>query len=132
MRAALRAVLGEQGVPRTYDDHLLIIGDAAGHIDPLTGEGIHTAMMARPLCPSSGALARGDQEPSASLRSGAIHRLRLLSLARVPRSAAAAPRSPGHAMQDLRLCPCLQPVQLRLRGEHVGGWLEDAELYKLC
>jgi flavin-dependent dehydrogenase len=27
------------------DDHLLIIGDAAGHIDPLTGEGIHTAMM---------------------------------------------------------------------------------------
>ena len=37
-----------QGVPRTYDDHLLIIGDAAGHIDPLTGEGIHTAMMARP------------------------------------------------------------------------------------
>ncbi|KAK9830972.1 hypothetical protein WJX81_004131 [Elliptochloris bilobata] len=41
--AALR--LGSQGVPRSYDDHLLIIGDAAGHIDPLTGEGIHTAMM---------------------------------------------------------------------------------------
>ena len=45
--AALR--LGSQGVPRSYDDHLLIIGDAAGHIDPLTGEGIHTAMMARSL-----------------------------------------------------------------------------------
>ena len=45
--AALR--LGSQGVPRSFDDHLLIIGDAAGHIDPLTGEGIHTAMMARPL-----------------------------------------------------------------------------------
>ena len=43
--AALR--LGSQGVPRSYDDHLLIIGDAAGHIDPLTGEGIHTAMMVR-------------------------------------------------------------------------------------
>lgn len=61
MRAApLR--LGGQGVPVTYDDHvrakrflnsshhhffpnqLLIIGDAAGHIDPLTGEGIHTAI----------------------------------------------------------------------------------------
>ena len=41
--AALR--LGAQGVPVSYDDHLLIIGDAAGHIDPLTGEGIHTAMM---------------------------------------------------------------------------------------
>lgn len=43
MRAApLR--LGSQGVPKSYDDHLLIIGDAAGHIDPLTGEGIHTAI----------------------------------------------------------------------------------------
>lgn len=41
--ASLR--LGSQGVPQSYDDHLLIIGDAAGHIDPLTGEGIHTAMM---------------------------------------------------------------------------------------
>ena len=45
--AALR--LGSQGVPSSYDDHLLIIGDAAGHIDPLTGEGIHTALMVRPL-----------------------------------------------------------------------------------
>lgn len=44
--AALR--LGSQGVPSSYDDHLLIIGDAAGHIDPLTGEGIHTALMVRP------------------------------------------------------------------------------------
>ncbi len=43
--AALR--LGSQGVPSSYDDHLLIIGDAAGHIDPLTGEGIHTALMVR-------------------------------------------------------------------------------------
>ena len=43
--AALR--LGGQGLRTTFDDHLLIIGDAAGHIDPLTGEGIHTAMMAR-------------------------------------------------------------------------------------
>ena len=33
------------GLTTTHDDHLLIIGDAAGHIDPLTGEGIHTAMM---------------------------------------------------------------------------------------
>lgn len=37
--------LGGQGLTTTYDDHLLIIGDAAGHIDPLTGEGIHTAIM---------------------------------------------------------------------------------------
>lgn len=44
MRAAsLR--LGGQGLVTTYDDHLIIVGDAAGHVDPLTGEGIHTAMM---------------------------------------------------------------------------------------
>jgi menaquinone-9 beta-reductase len=32
------------GISRSYADHLLIVGDAAGHIDPLTGEGIHHAM----------------------------------------------------------------------------------------
>ena len=41
--AALR--LGSQGLRTSFDNHLLIIGDAAGHIDPLTGEGIHTAML---------------------------------------------------------------------------------------
>jgi len=33
------------GVPRAYDRQLLILGDAAGYVDPLTGEGIHTAMI---------------------------------------------------------------------------------------
>ena len=47
--AALR--LGSQGLKTSYDDHLLIIGDAAGHIDPLTGEGIHTAMLVRCVAP---------------------------------------------------------------------------------
>jgi menaquinone-9 beta-reductase len=32
------------GIPISYADNLLIIGDAAGHIDPLTGEGIQFAM----------------------------------------------------------------------------------------
>jgi flavin-dependent dehydrogenase len=32
------------GTLKTYYDHMVVIGDAAGHIDPLTGEGIHTAM----------------------------------------------------------------------------------------
>mmetsp|Transcript_37320 Transcript_37320/g.105304 ORF Transcript_37320/g.105304 Transcript_37320/m.105304 type:complete len:488 (-) Transcript_37320:144-1607(-) len=45
MRAAsLR--LGGQGIKSTYGDHIMICGDAAGHIDPVTGEGIHTGMMA--------------------------------------------------------------------------------------
>eukprot|EP00916_Digyalum_oweni_P026419 GHVL01043409.1.p1 GENE.GHVL01043409.1~~GHVL01043409.1.p1 ORF type:complete len:480 (+),score=74.78 GHVL01043409.1:37-1476(+) len=37
--------IGSQGVHQTYDDHLMIVGDAAGHIGPLTGEGIHNAMI---------------------------------------------------------------------------------------
>jgi menaquinone-9 beta-reductase len=32
------------GVPRSYADHCLVVGDAAGHIDPLTGEGIQYGM----------------------------------------------------------------------------------------
>eukprot|EP00951_Prasinocladus_malaysianus_P043689 scaffold549800_cov46-Prasinocladus_malaysianus.AAC.1 len=45
MRAAsLR--LGGQGIKASYGDHIMICGDAAGHIDPVTGEGIHTGMMA--------------------------------------------------------------------------------------
>lgn len=32
------------GIDKSYSDHLMIIGDAAGFIDPLTGEGIQYAM----------------------------------------------------------------------------------------
>jgi flavin-dependent dehydrogenase len=32
------------GVLRSSARALLLLGDAAGHVDPLTGEGIHTAM----------------------------------------------------------------------------------------
>jgi len=41
MRAAPLRLGGEA---RSYDDHLLVVGDAAGHIDPLTGEGIQYGM----------------------------------------------------------------------------------------
>ena len=34
------------GVEKSYGDQALLVGDAAGHVDPLTGEGIHTAMIA--------------------------------------------------------------------------------------
>jgi menaquinone-9 beta-reductase len=34
------------GVDRSYGERVLLVGDAAGHVDPLTGEGIHTAMLA--------------------------------------------------------------------------------------
>lgn len=32
------------GIKQSYDDHLLVVGDAAGMIDPLTGEGLQYAM----------------------------------------------------------------------------------------
>jgi flavin-dependent dehydrogenase len=41
MKAASLRLGGE---PLTYSDHMLVIGDAAGMIDPMTGEGIHHAM----------------------------------------------------------------------------------------
>ena len=34
------------GEPRTHGERLIVLGDAAGQTDPLTGEGIHTAMVA--------------------------------------------------------------------------------------
>ncbi|CAB9530988.1 Conditioned medium factor receptor 1 [Seminavis robusta] len=37
------------GEAQTYGDHLVVIGDAAGQTDPMTGEGIHTAMVAAKL-----------------------------------------------------------------------------------
>jgi geranylgeranyl reductase family protein len=50
------------GIPRSYADHLLIVGDAAGHIDPLTGEGIHHAMDAAEIAAETlgEAFAAGD------------------------------------------------------------------------
>jgi len=38
------ATLRLGGVDKSYANHTLVIGDAAGMIDPLTGEGIHLAM----------------------------------------------------------------------------------------
>lgn len=32
------------GVKKSYGEHILLVGDAAGQVDPLTGEGIHTGM----------------------------------------------------------------------------------------
>ena len=50
------------GIPRPYADHLLILGDAAGQIDPLTGEGIHYAMEAAEMAANvlSAALHAGN------------------------------------------------------------------------
>jgi flavin-dependent dehydrogenase len=37
------------GVPRSYSDHFLVVGDAAGHVDPLTGEGLQYGLEAGKL-----------------------------------------------------------------------------------
>ena len=38
------APLRPGAVARSYDDHLIVLADAAAQIDPLTGEGIQYAM----------------------------------------------------------------------------------------
>ncbi len=50
------------GIPRSYGDHLLVLGDAAGQIDPLTGEGIQYAMDAAEIAADTlaEAFATGD------------------------------------------------------------------------
>jgi geranylgeranyl reductase family protein len=50
------------GEPRTYGEALVVLGDAAGQTDPLTGEGIHTAMVAAKIAARvfGEALDRGD------------------------------------------------------------------------
>jgi geranylgeranyl reductase family protein len=49
-RAQIRRMQGAElrlgGIARSAADHMLIVGDAAGQIDPLTGEGIHHAIEA--------------------------------------------------------------------------------------
>src|SRR5262249_33830233 len=54
------------GIPRGYADQLLIVGDAAGHIDPLTGEGIQYSMDAAELAAQTlrEALVVGDLSAS--------------------------------------------------------------------
>ncbi|MBD3190811.1 MAG: geranylgeranyl reductase family protein [Candidatus Heimdallarchaeota archaeon] len=46
------------GIPKSYGDHLLIIGDAAGQIDPLTGEGIQYALDAAEIAAETIALGK--------------------------------------------------------------------------
>ncbi|NPE09072.1 MAG: NAD(P)/FAD-dependent oxidoreductase [Asgard group archaeon] len=41
------------GISKSYGDHLLILGDAAGQIDPVTGEGIQYAMDASEIAAST-------------------------------------------------------------------------------
>jgi len=50
------------GVPRSSARQLLVVGDAAGQTDPLTGEGIHTAMIAGRIAARTAIamLERGD------------------------------------------------------------------------
>ena len=107
--AALR--LGGQGLSTTFDEHLLIIGDAAGHIDPLTGEGIHTAMMV------SVAAACRSQARSSQGKPDAGHRrsccgLRAVCWGALP--AASAPQQDwGMYPAALSTLKCTQPRELR-------------------
>jgi len=57
------------GIAKSYADHLIILGDAAGQIDPLTGEGIQYAMDAAEIAAESLAEAFAENDLSeASLK----------------------------------------------------------------
>ena len=53
MDAMKGAPLRLGGIAKSYGDHLLILGDAAGQIDPLTGEGIQYSMDAAEIAAQS-------------------------------------------------------------------------------
>ncbi len=54
------------GVARSSDDHLILLGDAAGQIDPLTGEGIQYAMDAAEIAAGILVQALADGELGAA------------------------------------------------------------------
>jgi flavin-dependent dehydrogenase len=58
------------GVPRSSGRQLLLVGDAAGQTDPLTGEGIHTGMIGGRIAAETirEMLARGDCSEAACAR----------------------------------------------------------------
>jgi menaquinone-9 beta-reductase len=68
-RATVGAMKGAplrlRGVARSYDDHLLVLGDAAAQIDPLTGEGIQHAMDAAEIAAATLVECLADNELSA-------------------------------------------------------------------
>lgn len=54
------------GVPRSYADAVLVVGDAAGQVDPISGGGIHHAMDAAVIAAETvaGAFEAGDFSPA--------------------------------------------------------------------
>jgi menaquinone-9 beta-reductase len=67
MDAMKGAPLRLGGIAKSYGDHLIILGDAAGQIDPLTGEGIQYAMDAAEI--AAGTLAEAFAERDLGARS---------------------------------------------------------------
>ncbi len=55
------------GIPHSSGDHLLVVGDAAGQIDPLTGEGIQYAMDAAEIAAETLIEAFGEDDLGAPL-----------------------------------------------------------------
>lgn len=62
MDAMKGAPLRLGGIAKSYADHLVILGDAAGQIDPLTGEGIQYAMDAAEIAADSLAEALAEND----------------------------------------------------------------------
>jgi geranylgeranyl reductase family protein len=78
------------GEPRSHGERCLVMGDAAGQTDPLTGEGIHTAMIAAKIGAEVLHACFADGDLSAT-RLGEYHRRWMAAFGKdFPLSAAAA------------------------------------------
>ncbi|KAL6075924.1 monooxygenase [Balamuthia mandrillaris] len=52
------------GIPKSYDEAFLVIGDAAGQVDPLTGGGVHFGMRAAKIAAETLVLALNENNTS--------------------------------------------------------------------
>ena len=73
------ATLRLGGVPKSYEEQMMIVGDAAGFIDPLTGEGIQYAGGSLVVGPSGETVAEAGIEEEvliADIDPSAVERVR--------------------------------------------------------
>ena len=83
------------GEPRSHGECFLAVGDAAGQTDPLTGEGIHTAMIAAKI--AARVLHEAfDEHDLSERRLAAYHRAWMKAFGRDFRISAAAGRAISH------------------------------------
>ncbi|MDE1163219.1 MAG: geranylgeranyl reductase family protein [Acidobacteriaceae bacterium] len=119
--------LGMGGHRYTPQGRVLLVGDAAGLVDPLTGEGIHSAVV------SGQAAAAGILGAPHAIAQGYAHHLKPLqqTLAFSHRAALAFYREPARGFKVMRW-PLLRNLVLKTYADGLGGTKLLAALAKLA